>query len=148
MRDIDNCSFCRWDLCHIEDIFCFYRPKTIPNVLFSGGAGQDILMWDLKSGSCIDRFETRVGTAQVGCTRNLTGFVIGTSEVLISAGCDESGHTGKIWAWMLNGSTCEDICCVEVDADGINCLLVIEKHVLAGDSKGNLNLFAIVNSEK
>lgn len=120
----------------------------MPDVLFSGGAGTDILKWDLKTGSCINRFESRIGTAQVRCTRNLTGIVIGASEIMFSAGCDESGHIGKIWVWMLNRSACEDVCCAEVDAERINCLLVIGNHLLAGDSEGNLNLFAIISSKK
>ncbi len=138
----------RLDLCHAEDIYCFYRPETMPDILFSGGSGSDIFMWDLKSGSCINTLETRLGSTQVGCTRNLTGIMIGASEILLSAGCDESGHIGKIWLWMFSESASEDICCAEVDAEGINCLLVIGNHILAGDSKGNLNLFAIVNSQK
>jgi hypothetical protein len=105
MNGANRYCTCRWDICHIEDIFCFYCPETKSNILFSGGAGTDILMWDLKSESCINTFETGQGATQVGCTRNLTGIVIEGCEFLLIAGCDqcnESGHIGKsgCGCWM------------------------------------------------
>jgi hypothetical protein len=49
---------------------------------------------------------------------------------------------------MLDGSTFRNICCLEVDAGGINCLLVIGNNVIAGNSKGNFDPLSFVSSQK
>ena len=135
-------GLCRWDLGHTEDIYCLYSPSTTQDILLSGGAGCTILIWDRKNGLCVGSLEPTGDGPRVGYTRRFASIHIDSkTQILLSAGGEVGGHTGRIWMWASKGSEWVDLGSAEVAAAGINSLLVLGIHVLAGDSKGNMDLF-------
>ena len=114
----------------------------MPGIIFSGGASSSILMWDQKLGLCTGSLEPKGADTRVGYTRSFASMRISEDcELLLSAGGEAFGHTGRIWMWRRTVSGCLDMGSAEVAAAGINSLLVVGRFALAGDSKGNMDLF-------